>query len=132
MSGFALLLLAAAQATGNGPSAEFDTQVCAAMRKYEDDYRSQLPEMVDEVTRLDAMTVDCHARLLTWHRTLMGDPANLRTGWQGRHQIQWNRDVCESETFRTAVRQGWRFVDRYALSARAEEAFEADCRTLGP
>jgi len=125
-----LLLAAALQSPATAQAdvpAGLDAQICASMRKYEERYRSELPQMADAVTRLDSFSVDCGSRLLTWHRTLIGDPANLRAGWQDRHQADWDADVCGSETFRSIVAAGWRFVDRYAIQDGREPAFEARC-----
>jgi len=91
------------------------------------DLLAESPMMVDAVTRLDGMSVICSLRTVTWNKFVNVDAPQLRDGWQGRKQTQFNDIVCKNEAFRPLARRGWRFVQNLTFRSGERVIMDAKC-----
>lgn len=121
-----LSLLLSLQQEG-GTQAGYDATVCQTLQTYEARQRATMPRMVDDVTRMDRIEIDCPGRAMTMHKTLTGDPANLVDDWRNLRQARWNELTCGLESLRGMIANGWRIVERTSFSDGRVIVYEARC-----
>lgn len=91
-----------------GNNAQADT-LCEAALRFEADTAPRLPQMVDEVTELFQVSVNCETETITYKRRVLVDPDGLANGWHDRKQRQHTQLHC-NRTGLASV-SGWRAMD---------------------
>lgn len=117
----ALLLIQPAQTSE-------DQAACIQMKDIAVGVTSELPMMVDIVTRMDGMSVICSLRTVSWNKFIVTDIAKMRDGWRDRKQNQFNNIVCNNEAFRPMAQRGWRFVQNLTFESGERIIMDANCR----
>jgi hypothetical protein len=104
-----------------------DNQFCKTMHDIVDTAMTELPKMVDAITRTDGMSVLCGLRTVTTNKTFLVNLSQFREGWQARKQEQWNRMSCDNSSFGPMARKGWRFTLRITFASGEQFILDAKC-----
>lgn len=104
-----------------------DAEFCAMGDRLAKSLQPELPKMVDSSTRIDGIVALCAVRTLTWNKTLMAVPSDMRDGWQGRKQAQWNAIVCGNTAFAPMYRRGWTFTQNLTFQDGTRVVMDAKC-----
>jgi hypothetical protein len=82
---------------------------------------------LDRSTRHDGVVVDCEARTLEAKRFVNANPDDMREGWEGRKQRQWNASYCNHEHWREAIDNGWSIISTLTFRNGEQAVFVAEC-----
>jgi hypothetical protein len=82
---------------------------------------------LDRSTRHDGVVVDCEARTLEAKRFVNADSDDMREGWEGRKQRQWNASYCNHESWREAIDNGWSIISTLTFRNGEQAVFVAEC-----
>lgn len=87
-----------------------DKAFCDQAKNLEAAIQKELPVQADIATKTVGMSAICGLRTLDWNKFMQANLNELRDGWQGRKQTQWDDIICKNEAFGPAARNGWRFA----------------------
>ena len=104
-----------------------DAEFCKTMRAIVDTTMTELPKMVDRITRTDGMTVLCGLRTVATNKSFLVPLSQFRDGWQARKQEQWNRLTCDDNLFGPMARKGWRFALNLTFISGERFILDAKC-----
>jgi hypothetical protein len=104
-----------------------DEQACSEFKKIAKDMQSELPMMVDKITRVEGVAVFCALRSYAVNKTLLIKASEFRDGWLGRKQAQWNDINCKNSAFRPLIDRGWRFTQHMTFISGERFTLDAKC-----
>jgi hypothetical protein len=104
-----------------------NAQFCHDMREATRRTMSELPMMVDTITRMDGMAVNCALRVVGSNRFIMANMSDFREGWRERKQAQFSDLVCHNEEFVVMARRGWRFTEVWTFQSGERFVLDASC-----
>ena len=104
-----------------------DASVCADLRARVEIANSDGPLWTDHMTRFDGVVVHCGFRVIEFKHFLDAAPSDLRDGWQGRKQSQWNSIYCSDAQMREIIEMGWTVTDVITFASGERFRLVADC-----
>ena len=105
-----LILFATLLASAQQDAPVTESAACLRVTRAAEQARPQLPAMIDEVTRLDDIQVDCAAKTYVMLKSVIADYRYIHDGWEARTRQELQDIVCKS-SLRGIERLGWRFTE---------------------
>jgi len=103
---------------------------CSTVTAYSIKVNKDVPMMLDRLTRLEGVKVDCAAKIFEFKKFMSIEMAKLRTGWQQLQQDQWNRNYCRGTNL-GAVKFGWIIRHTMKFADGKVHRMDANCISNG-
>lgn len=108
-----------------------DAERCTAARRVAIAASHPVPRMIDAVTRLDAVSVNCGRKTVATDHRVMADRWQMAAEWRARGQAQWNRTICGNDALRALAGRGWRFSRTVTFRSGGRVTQHAACQAGG-
>ncbi len=82
---------------------------------------------MDPITRLDGVVVSCDRRMVEFNYHLDAMPTDLRDGWEGRKQSDWNASWCKDWHLREWIKRGGRITAVFSFANGGQVRLVAGC-----
>lgn len=102
---------------------------CSAFRNIERQTSAGLGRLIDPVTRLASIQLQCADQVLHFQQDLTIPDASLKRGWLDRQRAQWSAAYCKpGSVTAAAISAGWTVTTTITTSDGARYRFTAACQ----
>ncbi len=126
---FAFALVVGALACAHPASAQSfsDNDFCTAQNAAAAALDKSGPQWVDQVTRQDAIAVDCDNRAIAYKKFIKVKSTDMQEGWQDQMQQAWDQIYCQDQTVAPAIENGWTVKVYLTLADNQDLALTVKC-----
>ena len=122
------LVIAALTSTSPARADNFsDSDFCESANSQAKALEQSGPQWVDQVTRMDAIAVDCDGKAIAFKKFVKVKASDMQQGWQAQMQQAWNQIYCQDQTVAPAIENGWTVKVYVTLADNASMSMTVAC-----